>query len=86
MLWQFYQYHQSSFDFDDVNENGRFDIDEDYLEEVLSGHDSCAAYVVLSNDAIAGFATVEPTEIEGKEMPELSDVFILPKYRNCGVA
>ncbi|WDG08983.1 GNAT family N-acetyltransferase [Vibrio campbellii] len=86
MLWQFYQYHQSSFEHEDVDENGRFDIDEEYLEDVLNGKEECDAYLVLSDGCIAGFSTVEPTEIAGKEIPELSDIFILPKYRNSGVA
>jgi len=30
--------------------------------------------------------TVEPTEIVKREMPELSDIFILPKYRSKGIA
>lgn len=30
--------------------------------------------------------TVEPTEILEHEMPELSDIFILPKYRSKGIA
>lgn len=30
--------------------------------------------------------TVEPTEILEREIPELSDIFILPKYRSKGIA
>lgn len=86
MLWQFYQYHQSSFSFEDIDEQGKFDIDESYLEEVLKGQDDCNAYIVLSEQLIIGFVTIEPAEIIGKEMPELSDIFILPKYRNQGIA
>lgn len=86
MLWQFYQYHQSAFDYEDVDENGRFDIDEGFLEEVLKGNEECQAYLLLSDTSIAGFVTVEPTEIAGKALPELSDIFILPKYRNKGIA
>ena len=86
MLWQFYQYHQSSFSFDDIDQKGRFDIDEVYLEDVLKGKEDCTAYLVLIEQVIAGFVTVESTEILDKEMPELSDIFILPKYRNRGIA
>ncbi|KZN66411.1 hypothetical protein N473_08455 [Pseudoalteromonas luteoviolacea CPMOR-1] len=86
MLWQFYQYHQSSFSLEDIDEQGKFYIDESYLEEVLRGQDECNAYIVLSEQLIVGFVTVEPTEIMGEEMPELSDIFILPKYRNQGIA
>ncbi len=86
MLWQFYQYHQSSFSLEDIDEKGKFDIDESYLEEVLKGQDDCDAYMITNEQSIVGFVTVEPTDILGKEMPELSDIFILPKYRGQGIA
>lgn len=86
MLWQFYQYHQSIFDLEDVGSNGCYDIDEEYLECVVRGEEDCIIYLVLVSNQIAGFATVEPTEIAGKEIPELADIFILPKYRKQGIA
>ncbi|MDN3395153.1 MULTISPECIES: GNAT family N-acetyltransferase [unclassified Pseudoalteromonas] len=86
MLWQFYQYHQSIFDLEDVGSDGCYDIDEEYLECVVRGEEDCIIYLVLVSNQIAGFATVEPTEIVGKEIPELADIFILPKYRKQGIA
>ena len=86
MLWQFYQYHQSSFDLEDVGSDGRFDIDEEYLASIVRGEEECVAYLIFVADQLVGFATVEPTEIMGKEMPELADIFILPKYRKHGIA
>ena len=86
MLWQFYQYHQSIFDLEDVGLDGCYDIDEEYLECVVRGEEDCIIYLVLVSNQIAGFATVEPTEIVGKEIPELADIFILPKYRKQGIA
>ncbi len=86
MLWQFYQYHQSAFDSQDIDSAGRFDIDEEYLSDVAMGEEDCDAYLIVVEGNIAGFVTVEPTEILEREMPELSDIFILPKYRSKGVA
>jgi predicted acetyltransferase len=86
MLWQFYQYHQSAFDLEDVGSDGRFDIDEEYLASIVRGEEVGITYLVFVSNQIAGFATVEPTEIVGKEMPELADIFILPKYRKQGIA
>ncbi|MEJ6472955.1 GNAT family N-acetyltransferase [Pseudoalteromonas piscicida] len=86
MLWQFYQYHQSSFNLEDVGSEGRFDIDEEYLGSVVRGEEECTAYLIVVADRVAGFAAVEPTKIMGKEMPELADIFILPKYRKQGIA
>jgi len=86
MLWQFYQYHQSAFDNEDIASTGRFDIDEEYLSDVAVGEEDCDAYLIVVDGHIAGFVTVEPTEILEREMPELSDIFILPKYRSKGIA
>lgn len=86
MLWQFYQYHQSAFDHEDIDSAGRFDIDEEYLSDVAAGEEDCDAYMIIVDDNLAGFVTVEPTEILDREMPELSDIFILPKYRSKGIA
>jgi predicted acetyltransferase len=86
MLWQFYQYHQSAFDNEDINCSGRFDIDEEYLSDVAADEEDCDAYLIFVEGNIAGFITVEPTEIVEREMPELSDLFILPKYRGKGIA
>ncbi len=86
MLWQFYQYHQSAFDNEDIDSSGRFDIDEEYLSDVAAEEEDCDAYLVVVDNNIAGFVTVESTEILGSEMPELSDIFILPKYRSKGIA
>ncbi len=86
MLWQFYQYHQSNFDNEDIDSSGRFDIDEEYLRDVAAGDEDCDAYLIVVENNLAGFVTVEPTEILEREMPELSDIFILPKYRSKGIA
>ena len=37
ILWQFYQYHQSLFDLEDVVFDGRFDVDEEYLGSLVRG-------------------------------------------------
>ncbi|RJE77426.1 histone acetyltransferase [Pseudoalteromonas sp. MSK9-3] len=86
MLWQFYLYHQSAFSLEDLDSDGRYDVDEEYLSSALTNEEDCTVYLVYISNQLAGFATVEPTEIAGKEMPELADIFILPKYRKQGAA
>ncbi|WP_444909087.1 hypothetical protein [Microbulbifer sp. TRSA005] len=61
-------------------------IDEEHLSDVISGNVECDAFVVLVEGGIAGIVTIEQAEIVGMEMPELSDIFVLPKYRNQRVA
>ena len=45
MLWQFYQYHQSTFDLGDVGLDGCYDIDEEYLECVVRGEEESITYL-----------------------------------------
>lgn len=52
----------------------------------MKGNEDCNAYLIYFNDKIAGFVTLEPTNIVAKEMIELSDIFIMPKYRHRGLA
>ncbi|WP_444886816.1 hypothetical protein [Microbulbifer sp. JMSA008] len=59
MLWQFYQYHQSSFNLEDIDSRGRYNIDEEHLSDVISGNVECDAFVVLIEGGIAGFVTIE---------------------------
>ncbi|USD20333.1 GNAT family N-acetyltransferase [Microbulbifer variabilis] len=85
MLWQFYQYYQSSFNLEVVDSRGRYDIDEEHLSDLIAGNEKCDAYIILVEGGIAGFLTMEQAEIIGVEMPKLSDMFIIPKYRCQGV-
>ncbi|WP_444900218.1 hypothetical protein ACJJIX_01215 [Microbulbifer sp. VAAC004] len=86
MLWQFYQYHQSSFNLEDIDSRGRYDIDEEHPSDVMSGNEECDAYIILIESGVADFVAMEQAEIIGVEIPKLSDIFILPKYRSQGVA
>ncbi|WLQ13254.1 GNAT family N-acetyltransferase [Hahella aquimaris] len=86
MLWQFYEYHNSYYTHEDIDHNGLFDIDDDYIMATLEAKEECEVYLILSDQSVAGFLTIEPVEIRGKELLELADLFILPKYRSRGVA
>ncbi|WP_440056984.1 GNAT family N-acetyltransferase (plasmid) [Pseudoalteromonas sp. T1lg65] len=86
MLWQFYEYHQSHFSLEDVEGNGKFDVDESFLAGMIKGDQGCKVYLITADKCIAGFVSVEPTEVNHEVLPELSDIFILPKYRKKGLA
>ncbi|MCO7224314.1 GNAT family N-acetyltransferase [Pleionea sp. CnH1-48] len=85
-LWQFYEAHNSYYSDEDIDNNGRYDIDDDYLKDVSNGNEECEGYFILFDEKIAGFVTIETTELEEQELKELSDIFILPKYRGKGLA
>jgi len=85
MLWQFYLYHQSDFMDDDIGVDGKFDIDDSYLNDIAYGREDCDAHLIYFSQSLAGFINVEQTEISGLSIPELSDIFILPKYRQHGI-
>ena len=63
MLWQFYQYHQSAFDEEDVDNKGRFDIDDDYLKDVVLGHEECSAYMIFVDGEMAGAGLFDGTGV-----------------------
>ncbi|WP_444889756.1 hypothetical protein [Microbulbifer sp. DLAB2-AA] len=71
---------------ENIDSRGRYNIDEGRLSDVISGNEECDAYIILAEGGDAGFVTIEQAEIVGMEMPELSNIFILPKYRSQGMA
>ncbi|MGI0119275.1 GNAT family N-acetyltransferase [Zooshikella sp. RANM57] len=85
-LWQFYEYNNSSFSGEDLDSEGKFDIDEEYLFDIVREYENCEANLLYFNDTLCGFVMVEPTVIDRIEMPELADIFILPKYRGKGLS
>ncbi|MCX4028066.1 GNAT family N-acetyltransferase [Spartinivicinus marinus] len=86
MLWQFYEYDRSYYSKEDLELDGTFDIDEEFFLDIATGKEEGEAYLLYFNDMLCGFVFIEPTEIAGQEIPELADIFILPKYRGKGLA
>ncbi|XQF94008.1 hypothetical protein ACOBV9_21810 (plasmid) [Pseudoalteromonas espejiana] len=82
MLWQFYQYHQSAFDLEDVDSGGRFDIDEEYLDCVIRGEEDCIAYLIVVSNQIAGFATVEQPRLQAKKCLNWQIYLFFPNIEN----
>lgn len=85
-LWQFYECHNSYFSNEELDANGCYDVDSEYLMDVLLGKDGSCAYFLMNAGNIAGFVTTENTLVNEQEFKELSDIFVLPKYRKQRLA
>ncbi len=85
-LWQYYQFESSVRERLDVDTAGRFETPVEVFAKALLLQDEGSAYLVECDDAIAGFLILQPAEIEGKPITEFADLFVLPRYRDRGVA
>jgi predicted acetyltransferase len=85
-LWQLYQFESSVREQLDVDAHGRFETPEHVFATVLAGERGNYGYLVLCDEAYAGFLILLSAEIEGKPITEFADFFVLPKYRGQGIA
>lgn len=83
-LYQFYAYESSDWEFQDVEENGRFYVHEDHLVRYWQDPD-WSANLLRVNGEIAGFVLIERSEVPGIDALELADIFILKRYRRKGI-
>jgi predicted acetyltransferase len=85
-LWQYYQFESSVRERLDVDIAGRFETPEEVFDKALRLQGGGSAHLMACDGAIAGFLVLQPAEIEGKPITEFADLFVLPRYRERGVA
>jgi predicted acetyltransferase len=85
-LWQYYQLESSVRDGLDLDSVGRFETPDEVFAQALRLEGGNSAHLVCCDGQIAGFLLLEPAQIEGKDMTEFADIYILPRYRGRGVA
>ncbi|BAN48410.1 GNAT family N-acetyltransferase [Metapseudomonas resinovorans] len=83
-LYQYYAYESSDWEDEDVEVDGRFYIHEEHLARYWQ-EPQWSAHLVLVDGFIAGFLLIERSELAGFDALELSDLFILKKYRRHGI-
>ncbi|MDN6858632.1 GNAT family N-acetyltransferase [Pseudomonas sp. CAN2814] len=83
-LYQYYAYESSDWEDEDVEVDGRFYIHEEHLARYWS-EPEWSANLILADGFIAGFLLVEGSELPGIDALELSDLFVLKKYRRMGI-
>lgn len=83
-LMQYYFYESSAFDGEDPQPDGRFYVDPEYINQYWQTPGWEGHFICLEDNVI-GFVLVEAQTLVAKEGRELSDLFILTKYRRLGI-
>lgn len=85
-LWQYYELESSFYNLTDVDISGRFTSLNSFLERVDRQDTFEWGYIIKYNGHIAGLLIIGDEYIHGEAVKEFSDIYILPKYRGCGIA
>jgi predicted acetyltransferase len=85
-LWQYYQLESSTREELDVDASGRFETPDQVFEVALRSEGRNSAHLVQFDGQVAGFLLLESAQIEGKDITEFADIYVLPRYRARGVA
>lgn len=84
-LMQFYYFEASAWSGEALRADGLYDCDRADVEASLY-NDPEWARLLWQGEALVGFVLVDQVEVEGRSVPELADLFVLPKYRRQGIA
>ncbi len=85
-LWQYYQLESSTREGLDVDASGLFETPHEVFEAALRSEGRNSAHLVYCEGQVAGFLLLESAQIEGKDITEFADIYVLPRYRGRGVA
>jgi predicted acetyltransferase len=85
-MWQLYLFESSQREQLDVDSSGRFESPDELFNDVANARAGSSGYVMHCDGNLAGFLILVPAEIEGKQITEFADLFVLPRYRGRGVA
>ena len=85
-LWQYYQLESSVRDGLDLDSVGRFETPDEVFAKALRQEGGNSAQLVRYDGQVAGFLLLETAHIEGQDIIEFADLYILPRYRGRGVA
>lgn len=87
-LYQYYLYDSSLEQQRDVGADGRFTVDEAFFVQTLrnGGEKYGRCYLLKAGGNLAGLVITRPGWMEETPIIEFSDVFVLPKYREHGLA
>lgn len=84
-LFQLYCYDNTGWSGEDLLADGRYDVCDAALAEYVHADDHTAVWIEVDG-ALAGFFLTEPGMAGAVPVQELSDFFILKKYRRRGLA
>ena len=85
-LWQFYELESSVWSQEDIDSDGRFKSLSGFLERLRDPDTLAEGYFIHHGVNIVGFLLVGLQQLEGREIKELADIYVLPKYRGLKIA
>ncbi len=84
-LMQFYYFEASAWSGEALRADGLYDCDRADVEASLREEPDWAR-LLWRDGALVGFVLVDLVDVEGRMLPELADLFVLPPYRRQGIA
>ncbi len=85
-LWQFYELESSAWSREDIDSDGRFNTLSDFLARLCDPHAVAEGYFIRHGVNLVGFLIVGLQWLHEREIKELADLYVLPKYRGLGIA
>lgn len=84
-LLQFYYFEASAWSGEEIAADGTFDCARADVNANLRAQPTWARLLWLDG-VPCGFVLVDEVEFQGERIPELADLFVLPKHRGKGIA
>ncbi len=85
-LWQFYELESSFWSGEDIDEKGRFNSLDDFLERLGTPDPFDWAYLIRHEGQLAGLLLVGHQNLRGQSIMEFCDLYVLPRFRGRGIA
>lgn len=84
-LMQYYYFEASAWSGEEILADGLYDCARADVAARLAEEPHWAQLLWL-NGALCGFVMVDAVEFQGRQLPELADLFVLPAHRGKGIA
>lgn len=84
-LMQLYYFEASAWSDEEILSDGLYDCAFADVRSRLRNEPAWTRLIWLDG-ALCGFVQVDEVELQGRRLPELADLFVLPKHRGKGVA
>ena len=85
-LWQFYELESSFWSGEDIDETGRFNSLDGFLERLRTPDPFDWAYLIRHEGRLAGLLLVGHQNLRGRSIMEFGDLYVLPRFRGLGIA
>lgn len=84
-LMQLYCFEASAWSDEEIHADGLYDCALADVQSRLRDEPEWTR-LIWCDGALCGFVQIDDVELEGRRLPELADLFVLPKHRGKGIA